>query len=193
MEGEKQVESKKIEIGRNEPCPCGSDKKYKRCCGVDAAPKLGAPKAMPWTQATGSNPDAAQAQGPGGLPFDPSQLDQEWMGKFSQAMQRLPRGQMQRLQSLMQRAMAGKDVRRDAEEFERTLPPELKNLMGSFQMPGIAPQADSSGEMSEEEARRIVAQASAEGKISSDEAQELLATDGRSKLSKLWGKVTGKK
>lgn len=20
-------------IGRNEPCPCGSDKKYKRCCG----------------------------------------------------------------------------------------------------------------------------------------------------------------
>ena len=20
-------------VGRNEPCPCGSDKKYKRCCG----------------------------------------------------------------------------------------------------------------------------------------------------------------
>ena len=20
-------------IGRNEPCPCGSDKKYKQCCG----------------------------------------------------------------------------------------------------------------------------------------------------------------
>lgn len=20
-------------IGRNEPCPCGSGKKYKRCCG----------------------------------------------------------------------------------------------------------------------------------------------------------------
>lgn len=23
-------------IGRNDPCPCGSGKKYKRCCGRDA-------------------------------------------------------------------------------------------------------------------------------------------------------------
>jgi len=23
-------------IGRNEPCPCGSGKKYKRCCGASA-------------------------------------------------------------------------------------------------------------------------------------------------------------
>jgi uncharacterized protein len=22
-----------VEIGRNDPCPCGSGKKYKRCCG----------------------------------------------------------------------------------------------------------------------------------------------------------------
>jgi len=22
-----------VKIGRNEPCPCGSGKKYKRCCG----------------------------------------------------------------------------------------------------------------------------------------------------------------
>jgi len=22
-------------IGRNEPCPCGSGKKYKRCCGAN--------------------------------------------------------------------------------------------------------------------------------------------------------------
>jgi uncharacterized protein YecA (UPF0149 family) len=25
--------SKRGKIGRNEPCPCGSGKKYKRCCG----------------------------------------------------------------------------------------------------------------------------------------------------------------
>lgn len=24
----------KEKIGRNEPCPCGSGKKYKKCCGV---------------------------------------------------------------------------------------------------------------------------------------------------------------
>jgi Mlc titration factor MtfA (ptsG expression regulator) len=23
-------------IGRNDPCPCGSGKKYKKCCGADA-------------------------------------------------------------------------------------------------------------------------------------------------------------
>ena len=24
---------KSMKIGRNEPCPCGSGKKYKQCCG----------------------------------------------------------------------------------------------------------------------------------------------------------------
>jgi preprotein translocase subunit SecA len=24
---------KKDEVGRNDPCPCGSGKKYKKCCG----------------------------------------------------------------------------------------------------------------------------------------------------------------
>ena len=26
----------KIVIGRNDPCPCGSGKKYKNCCGKNA-------------------------------------------------------------------------------------------------------------------------------------------------------------
>ena len=25
-------------VGRNSPCPCGSGKKYKRCCGINAPP-----------------------------------------------------------------------------------------------------------------------------------------------------------
>jgi preprotein translocase subunit SecA len=29
---EPQLERRKI--GRNEPCPCGSGKKYKKCCGL---------------------------------------------------------------------------------------------------------------------------------------------------------------
>jgi hypothetical protein len=29
-----QIVSKKPKTGRNEPCPCGSDKKYKKCCGA---------------------------------------------------------------------------------------------------------------------------------------------------------------
>ena len=27
-------------VGRNSPCPCGSGRKYKRCCGPNAAPIL---------------------------------------------------------------------------------------------------------------------------------------------------------
>ena len=33
--GEKSTTVTKKKVGRNEPCPCGSGKKYKRCCGQD--------------------------------------------------------------------------------------------------------------------------------------------------------------
>lgn len=29
----KKLPAKRVKIGRNDPCPCGSGKKYKRCCG----------------------------------------------------------------------------------------------------------------------------------------------------------------
>ena len=31
------VEPRKVKdkVGRNDPCPCGSGKKYKKCCGMD--------------------------------------------------------------------------------------------------------------------------------------------------------------
>jgi len=39
QQGEVQVKQIKLEtpkVGRNDPCPCGSGKKYKKCCGADA-------------------------------------------------------------------------------------------------------------------------------------------------------------
>jgi len=33
VDGEYDRQSKSAKIGRNDPCPCGSGKKYKRCCG----------------------------------------------------------------------------------------------------------------------------------------------------------------
>lgn len=27
------IRKEKQEVGRNDPCPCGSGKKYKKCCG----------------------------------------------------------------------------------------------------------------------------------------------------------------
>ncbi|MDX9996312.1 MAG: SEC-C metal-binding domain-containing protein, partial [Rhodocyclaceae bacterium] len=29
--------------GRNDPCPCGSGKKYKKCCGATGAVRIAAP------------------------------------------------------------------------------------------------------------------------------------------------------
>ncbi|MHB1743751.1 MAG: SEC-C metal-binding domain-containing protein [Acidobacteriaceae bacterium] len=28
------MKSTRPKVGRNEPCPCGSGKKYKKCCGA---------------------------------------------------------------------------------------------------------------------------------------------------------------
>ncbi len=33
VDGEAAPAVKGTEVGRNQPCPCGSGKKYKRCCG----------------------------------------------------------------------------------------------------------------------------------------------------------------
>jgi preprotein translocase subunit SecA len=32
----KQLKLDKPKVGRNDPCPCGSGKKYKKCCGKNA-------------------------------------------------------------------------------------------------------------------------------------------------------------
>ena len=192
------------EIGRNEPCPCGSKKKYKRCCGMNAAPKLSTPTQMP-------NP----MTGAGGAPaFDPSQMDPQMMMQMSQMLGRLPKGQLQKLQNLMQRAMSGKDVTREAKEFEQSLPVEFQSMLASFQMPGMPgagtpdssapevlpalPGQSAAGGMTEEEARKIVEAAAQEGKISTDQAQDLLSANPtgdaeKSKgVSKFWKKISGK-
>ncbi len=191
-------------LGRNEPCPCGSKKKYKRCCGVSAAPKL------------------SESKGSSSPLFDPSAMEgfnPEMMGQISQAFQRLPKGQLQRLQSLMQKAMSGKDITTEAREFERTLPPDFQDLMktwggmaagsmgqGTPDLASLANTAESApaqlpapaSEMTPEQARELVAKAAAEGKISQDVAEGLLkpsetpqaeaqnpASTG-SKLSRFW-------
>jgi hypothetical protein len=130
-------------------------------------------------------------------------MDPQVMMQFAQQLQRLPKGQMQRLQGLMQKAMSGKDISREAEGFEKTLPLELQQMMhammpamaGMGGVPGLDPSAapveEDSASMSAEAAREIVAKAAAEGKISSDQAEELLknaeaATSAPKGISKLW-------
>jgi hypothetical protein len=192
-------------LGRNEPCPCGSRKKYKRCCGVSAAPKLTRPASAGLGDSlAAAGGDLGGADSPGGAgmsggfgqqnPFE--SISPELMTQMTQALSRLPKSQLQRFQTLMQKAMSGRDITREAKEFERTLPPEFKTLMqtlaasAGFNPAAAIPPGDSpggallpapgeaseaaSGELTEEQARQLVAQAAAEGKISSDQAKELL-------------------
>lgn len=194
--------------GRNEPCPCGSGKKFKRCHGVGAAPKMTPPKeAGPTLPGAAANPAF-----PAGL--DPSQFDPQMMQQFAQSLQRLPKGQLQRLQSLMQRAMSGKDVSKESEDFERTLPVEFQQLMKGFASTAMAGQMGGLGglpgmgaptsapdivvpaapaEMTEEEARRIVEAAAAQGKITADAAEDLLKKPDQKNEKKGFGRLWGSK
>lgn len=117
-------------VGRNEPCPCGSGRKYKRCCGIHASPKL-----TTLAEATNSSNDVKQNPIPNGLPDMPGMegVDQNMMLQFAQSMQRLPKGQLQRFQSLVQKAMHGKDVSREFSALEQNLPVELQQMLFSMQ------------------------------------------------------------
>ena len=126
-------------IARSQPCPCGSGKKYKRCCGVSTMP--------------------------GGI--DPGQIDPNVVQQFTQAFSRLPQGQRLKFQQVMQKAMAGQDVTREAEALHRSLPPEFQEMLHQF-VP-VTPD-----NMSLEEARRVVQEAAARGDIDEVEATELL-------------------
>lgn len=179
-----------MELRQNEPCHCGSGKKFKRCHGAKPVETL----------ASNAQAEAMPKFDPSA--FDPSKMDPQMMAQMSQALQRLPRGQLQRLQAIMQRAMAGKDISKEAQELERLLPPQFQELikaqMGAAMMGagggfGGMPQGSGSSDqgMTEEEARKIVAEAQKEGKLSEEQASELLSQSPSQKsgfFSKLFKK-----
>ncbi len=175
-------------VGRNEACPCGSGKKFKRCHGVDAAPKLTVAKAPAITGAPGVPPG-----------FDPSQM--------ANMMKRLPKAQLVRLQAIMQRAMSGQDVSQDAQELERLLPSDFLKQMEEMK-PALMQQAAAAGmpvpsdaEMDDLEARKIVEEAIQAGRLTREEAEAALApltaseaaVEGSTRWSKLWKGLKGKK
>lgn len=135
--------------------------------------------------------------GGGGFPqFDPSKMDPKVLMQMTQLIQKLPHDQLSRMQTLMHNAMAGFDVKKEMEEFEKGLPPGFREQMTSLLMQqyaqGAAPQADEqevpniaplqdhdsvsadSSEMSLREARLTLLRAVAEGKLSPEDAEKLL-------------------
>lgn len=69
-----------------------------------------------------------------GLPagFDPSKLDPKLISEISELMGTLPPEMMMKMQTLMHNSMAGHDVRKDMEDFERGLPPGFREKMAKI-------------------------------------------------------------
>jgi hypothetical protein len=158
-------------VGRNDPCPCNSGKKFKKCHGEN----------LPWQ----GNAKVEEAPAEGAAPaenaapqFDPSKMDLNWLATFSSAIQRLPKGQMQQLQALMQKAMAGKNVTRELEEFQRKLPPSFQELLKNS--PQLDQQLDQAQATSGESAPLTDEQ--------KEKLQEIQKNNEKTGLSKLWNK-----
>lgn len=109
--------------------------------------------------------------------FDPSKMDPKVLMELSQLVQSLPPEQLNRMQSLMHNMMAGYDVRKEMEEFEKSLPPafreKLMSIVGST--PVSSPSIiEASPEMDIREARLTILRAVAAGQISPEEAEKLI-------------------
>ncbi len=133
-----------------------------------------------------------------GMPqFDPSKMDPKLLMELSKMVQQLPPAQVQKMQTLMHNMMAGFDVSREMEEFEKTLPPgfreKLMTLMAGQPMPSFtspssgAQKADvidietgssveATANMDLHEARLTILRAVADGRIPPEEAEKLLFT-----------------
>lgn len=183
---------------RNESCPCGSGRKYKRCCGKTASePATVEREESPNSTESPEEPkkglfgfsrgqrkalkkmgsDAMMSQA---LQSQSSGMDQGYFQKLNESLKRLPKGQMQRFQALMRQAMMGKDVSRELEEVMRTLPRDVQELLQnapSSEQLGISEPSSSEetpDSMSVQDAKGIVEKALKEGKITEEKARELL-------------------
>ncbi len=127
--------------------------------------------------------------------IDPSKLDPKAIAELSELMRTLPYDKLMKMQSLMQSAMTGKDIRSEIEAFERDLPADFRAKLfdilmrhgQSFQQAAAfsgAPTPSSataepvetsvSPELSAREARLTILRAVAAGKMTPEEAETLL-------------------
>lgn len=101
-------------VGRNDPCYCGSGRKYKKCHGSAGEPEK---KVEPSKESNGEKMDLSQ--------LDPKKMDMKTMWKLSRMLKKLPKDQLNRMQSLAQQAMKGKDVSKEMAALQNQLPPEF--------------------------------------------------------------------
>lgn len=125
--------------------------------------------------------------------FDPSKMDPKLLMELSRLVQQLPPHQLQKMQTLMHNMMAGYDVKKEMEEFEKSLPPGFREKLAALMVGQAgggfpfqnqeAPSTSSeptlqssttAAEMNLHEARLTILRAVAEGQMSPEEAEKLL-------------------
>ncbi len=166
-------------VGRNEPCPCGSGKKFKRCHGENTPWQGNQKPELPVTAA--ADTDESDADVGNSLGFDPSKMDLSWLAEFSSAIQRLPKGQLNQLQILMQKAMSGKDVARELEELQRKLPMSVQELLQKS--PALETQLENASQG--EEATPLTDD-------QREKLQEIQKNNEKAGLSRLWDRFKKK-
>ncbi len=131
------------------------------------------------------------ANNPFGIPpIDPSKMDPRLLMELSNLVRELPPEKLNKMQTLMHNMMAGLDVRKEMEEFEKTLPPGFREKMMALMGQHMQSQAASepaatpasaeltSEEMNLREARLTLLRAVASGRMSPEEAEGLLFPNG---------------
>ena len=173
-----EIESQFNNVGRNDPCPCGSNKKFKKCHGENT-PWQGSAKAANEVSASGDQGDAQSA-----MPqFDPSKMDLNWLADFSSAIQRLPKGQLNQLQVLMQKAMNGKDVSRELDELQKKLPTSVQEMLNK------SPELDAQLASAETSSTDVPISLTDEQKV---KLQEIQKNNEKAGLSGLWNRFRKK-
>ena len=114
--------------------------------------------------------------------FDQSKMDLAWLAQFSSAIQRLPKGQLQQLQAIMQKGMQGKDVTRELEELQRRLPPSVQELLKKS--PEIEKQLEAASEGAGDQAALTDEQKT--------KLAEIQKNNEKSGLSRLWNRFRKK-
>jgi hypothetical protein len=118
--------------------------------------------------------------------FDPSKMDPKVMMQMAELVRQLPPDKISKMQTLMHNMMAGFDVKKEMEEFERGLPQgfreKLVSIMGSSGLGPMGPSitetsansAPATAEMGIRDARVTLLRAVAEGRMTPEDAEKLL-------------------
>jgi hypothetical protein len=121
-------------------------------------------------------------------------MDPKLLMELSQLVQQLPPHQLQKMQTLMHNMMAGYDVKKEMEEFEKSLPPGFREKLASLMVgqsaggfpfqnqeapsapsePALQSTSAAHSEMNIHDARLTILKAVAEGQMSPEEAEKLL-------------------